>query len=110
AVVAPASVVQRGPEGSYAFVVEDDMSVQMRPVKVAFIEQQDAVIESGLQPGEKIVVDGQYKLQPGSKIRPADAQGTNAPASTGNLQTSTNRNGGKRQGGQGGDWKKKQQP
>ncbi|MDB6058673.1 MAG: transporter [Verrucomicrobiales bacterium] len=110
AIVVPASVVQRGPEGSYAFVVEDDMSVQMRPVKVAYIEQQDAVIDSGLQPGEKIVVDGQYKLQPGSKIRPAETQGTNAPPGRVNSQNSTNRAGGKRQVGEGGgDWKKKQQ-
>ena len=106
--VVQASVVQRGPEGSYAFVVEDDMSVKMQPVKVAFIEQQDAVIESGLQPGEKIVVDGQYKLQPGSKIRPAESKSTNAPASNVNGRSSTNR-AGKHQGGQGGDWQKKQQ-
>jgi membrane fusion protein, multidrug efflux system len=106
-VVVPASVVQRGPEGSYAFVVEDD-SVQMRPVKVAFVEQQDAVIESGLNPGEKVVVDGQYKLQPGSKIRPTEPQGTNVPVGHANGQSSTNHTGGKRQGG-GGDWKKKQQ-
>lgn len=107
AVVVPASVVQRGPEGSYAFVVDEDMSVQMRPVKVAYIEQQDAVIDSGLHPGEKIVTDGQYKLQPGSKIRPAEALATNAPPDAAKSQTSTNRTGGKRQGG--GDWKKKQQ-
>jgi multidrug efflux system membrane fusion protein len=106
AVVVPASVVQRGPEGSYAFVSDEDMTVQMRPVKVGFIEDQDAVIDSGLNAGEKVVVDGQYKLQPGSKIRPADVPGTNAPMGNVSGQNSTNRAGGKRQGG---DWKKKQQ-
>lgn len=108
AIVVPASVVQRGPEGSYAFVVQDDMTVEMRPVKVAFIEKLDAVIDSGLQPGEKVVVDGQYKLQPGSQIKVAEPTGTNAPAINANSQNSTNRAGGKKQG-QGGDWKKRQQ-
>jgi multidrug efflux system membrane fusion protein len=102
AIVVPASVVQRGPEGSYAFVAGDDMSVQMRPVKVAFVEGPDAVIESGLQPGEKVVVDGQYKLQPGAQIRPADAtRGTNAPMGNMKSQSSTNRARGKRQGTEG---------
>ena len=79
AIVVPASVVQRGPEGSYAFVVQDDMTVEMRPVKVAFIEKLDAVIDSGLQPGEKVVVDGQYKLQPGSQIEGCRANRNERP-------------------------------
>jgi multidrug efflux system membrane fusion protein len=71
--VVPASVVQRGPEGSYAFVVKDDMSVEMRKIKVGPIEKDQALIEDGLQPGELVVVDGQYKLQAGSKVRPAES-------------------------------------
>jgi multidrug efflux system membrane fusion protein len=74
-IVVPASVVQRGPEGAYAFVVNDDMSVKMATLKVAQIDQGQALIDSGLSPGEKVVVDGQYKLQPGSKVRPAEAPG-----------------------------------
>lgn len=71
--VVPASVVQRGPEGAYAFVVNDDMTVKMSPVQVAQIDQGQALIDSGLSPGERVVVDGQYKLQPGSKIKPTEA-------------------------------------
>ena len=71
--VVPASVVQRGPEGAYAFVVNDDLTVKMSPVQVAQIDQGQALIDSGLSPGERVVVDGQYKLQPGSKIKPAEA-------------------------------------
>ncbi len=67
--VVPASVVQRGPDGAYAFVIKSDLTVEMRPVTVARIEQGEALIESGLQAGERVVVDGQYKLQPGSKVR-----------------------------------------
>jgi multidrug efflux system membrane fusion protein len=73
--VVPSSVVQRGPEGSYAFVVKEDMSVEMRKITVGPVEKDMALIENGLAPGEQVVVDGQYKLQAGSKIRAADAKG-----------------------------------
>jgi multidrug efflux system membrane fusion protein len=67
--VVPASVVQRGPDGSYAYVIKEDLSVETRPVHVAHIEQGEALIDSGLQPGEQVVVDGQYKLQPGAHVK-----------------------------------------
>lgn len=75
-IVVPASVVQRGPEGAYAFIVNNDMSVKMAPVKVAQIDQGQALIESGLTAGQRVVVDGQYKLQPGSKVKPAESSAT----------------------------------
>jgi membrane fusion protein, multidrug efflux system len=71
--VVPASVVQRGPEGAFAFVIKEDQTVEIRPVKVAQIEQGEALIEDGLHPGERVVVDGQYKLQRGSRIKTADS-------------------------------------
>ncbi len=71
--VVPASVIQRGPQGPYAFVIKDDETVEIRPVKVAQIEQNEALLDDGLQPGERVVVDGQYKLQPGSKVKIPDA-------------------------------------
>jgi multidrug efflux system membrane fusion protein len=67
--VVPASVIQRGPEGAYAFVIKEDLTVQIRPVKVSQIEQGQALIDDGLQPGERVVVDGQYKLQVGSRVK-----------------------------------------
>ncbi len=72
-VVVPASVVQRGPEGAFAFVIKTDQTVEMRALKVAQIENGLALIDDGLQPGEHVVVDGQYKLQPGSKVKPGGA-------------------------------------
>ena len=71
--VVPASVVQRGPEGSYAFVIKDDQTVAVQPVKVAQIENGEALIDEGLQPGQEVVVDGQYRLQPGSKVQKTQA-------------------------------------
>jgi multidrug efflux system membrane fusion protein len=67
--VVPASVVQRGPQGAFAFVIQGDDTVEMRPVKVGQIEQGQALIEDGLQAGERVVADGQYKLQSGSRVK-----------------------------------------
>ena len=68
ATVVPSSVVQRGPQGTYAYVINPDKTVEMRPIKVAQTENNQALIDSGLQPGEQVVVDGQYKLQPGAHV------------------------------------------
>ena len=61
----PASVVQQGSKGPYAYVVNPDNTVSIRPIKVAQISDGQALIDSGLKPNEQVVVDGQYKLQPG---------------------------------------------
>ncbi|SEF10259.1 membrane fusion protein, multidrug efflux system [Rhizobiales bacterium GAS191] len=64
----PASVVQQGPQGAYAYVVNPDGSVAIRPIKVAQISDGQALIDSGLEANEQVVVDGQYKLQPGTHV------------------------------------------
>lgn len=71
--VVPASVIQRGPEGSYAFVIKADQSVEVRPVTVAQIEAGQALIDEGLRGGEQVVVDGQYRLQTGSRVKLASS-------------------------------------
>src|SRR3954468_7808377 len=64
----PASVVQQGPNGPYAYVVKPDDTVAIRPLKVAQITGGEALIDSGLKAGEQVVVDGQYRLQPGTHV------------------------------------------
>jgi multidrug efflux system membrane fusion protein len=64
----PASVVQQGPQGAYAYVINPDSSVATRPIKVAQISEGQALIDSGLQANEQVVTDGQYKLQPGVHV------------------------------------------
>jgi multidrug efflux system membrane fusion protein len=64
----PASVVLQGPKGPYAYVVNPDSTVAIRPVKVAQIADGQALIDSGLNASEQVVVDGQYKLQPGTHV------------------------------------------
>ena len=64
----PASVVLQGPQGAYVYVINTDSSVAIRPVKVAQIWEGQALVDSGLQADEQVVVDGQYKLQPGTHV------------------------------------------
>ncbi|WP_213736206.1 efflux RND transporter periplasmic adaptor subunit [Bradyrhizobium sp. dw_411] len=63
-----AAVVQQGPDGPYAYVVNPDNTVAIHPIKVAQISDGQALIESGLEANEQVVVDGQYKLQPGTRV------------------------------------------
>jgi membrane fusion protein, multidrug efflux system len=65
----PAGAVQQGPQGSYLYVIGQNQSAEVRPVTVAQISEGQALIDSGLKPNETVVVDGQYKLQPGLHVR-----------------------------------------
>ncbi len=78
-IVVPASVVQRGPQGPYAYVIKADQTAELRPIKVSQIESGLALIDEGLTPGEKVVVDGQYKLQPGGKVDDSSVPRGNRP-------------------------------
>ena len=60
--------MQQGPQGAYAYVINPDSSVAIRPIKVAQISEGQALIDSGLKANEQVVVDGQYKLQPGAHV------------------------------------------
>jgi len=64
-----ASAVQQGPNGPYVYVIDSNSKVENRPVKVAQISGGQALVDSGLQANEQVVVDGQYKLQPGTRVR-----------------------------------------
>src|SRR5271155_3690010 len=64
----PAAVAQEGPNGPYAYVVKPDLTVEPRPIKVAQISNGQALIDSGLRANEQVVIDGQYKLQPGAHV------------------------------------------
>jgi membrane fusion protein, multidrug efflux system len=70
AVTIAARALQRGPNGEYLFVIKPDMTVEIRNVEVAEVEQGLAAIGKGLTAGEQVVVDGQYRLDQGSKVNP----------------------------------------
>ncbi|HUA56195.1 MAG TPA: efflux RND transporter periplasmic adaptor subunit [Candidatus Sulfotelmatobacter sp.] len=77
-VTVPAQVVQRGPSGTYAYVIKPDDTVEMHDIKVLQIRDGIAVISTGLTAGERVVVDGQYKLRPGVRVDTATAGGDKA--------------------------------
>jgi multidrug efflux system membrane fusion protein len=64
----PAGVVQQGQQGVYAYVIKPDNTVEKRNITVAQVSNGQALIDSGLAANEQVVVDGQYKLQPGSHV------------------------------------------
>jgi multidrug efflux system membrane fusion protein len=82
----PASVVQQGAKGPYAYVVNPDSTVAIRPIKVAQISDGQALIDSGLKANEQVVVDGQYKLQPGTHVTILHGQAAQEAAAQDALQ------------------------
>jgi membrane fusion protein, multidrug efflux system len=77
--VVPASVVQRGPQGTFAYVINQNKTAEMRPIKVGQVEGGLALIEDGLKEGEQVVVDGYYKLQPGAQVDITNPQPNQSP-------------------------------
>jgi len=74
AVLVPATAIQRGPEATFVFVVDEDDTVQTRNVVTGTIEAGMASIDRGLSPGETVVIEGVDKLQHGAKVRPTPAE------------------------------------
>jgi multidrug efflux system membrane fusion protein len=68
AILVPAQAVQAGQNGQFVFVVKPDLSAEFRPVTVGATLNGETVIEKGIQPGEKVVTDGQLRLVPGAKV------------------------------------------
>jgi len=68
ATVVPPVAVQRGPRGAFVFVVDDELRARRRPVTVGHEDVVAAIIAEGLQPGERVVVDGASRLSDGTKV------------------------------------------
>jgi membrane fusion protein, multidrug efflux system len=85
--VIPSAAVQRGQQGTYVFVVKPDKTAEVRQVAVSLTQNNVSSIASGLAPGDVVVVDGQDKLQAGSKVEPRPA--TNGNGGNRTAQTST---------------------
>ena len=74
ATIVPSVAIQRGSQGPFTYVVKPDQTVAMRPVTVGPTQGDDAAIESGLAPGDLVVVDGADKLRDGAKVEVQTAQ------------------------------------
>jgi membrane fusion protein, multidrug efflux system len=73
----PVRAVQQGPDGPFVFVAGSNRVIVKRPVKVSLLSKVTAIVDAGLQPGEMVVTDGQYRIQSGTVVdilaSPADA-------------------------------------
>ncbi len=83
--VVPQDAVQHGPDGLFVYTVGGDNKVDIKPVKVSQQDKALAVVTAGLQPGDKVVTQGQSRLQKGTLIKPTNAaptENTPSPATT----------------------------
>jgi len=67
-VAVPLTAVQQGPDGPYAFIVDQNRRVQKRALKVGVLTKTVAIIDDGLQSGDLVVTEGQYRIQAGTIV------------------------------------------
>jgi multidrug efflux system membrane fusion protein len=75
AIVVPSQAVQTGQSGQYVYVVKDDLTVESRPITVGRAHGSLAVVAKGLEPGERVVTDGQLRLSPGARVEIKSSEG-----------------------------------
>jgi multidrug efflux system membrane fusion protein len=72
--VVAGAAVQRNQDGTYAWVIRPDGTAEVRPIKIATIQDDDALVSGGLAPGDRIVTSGQSRLRPGAKVAVSGAK------------------------------------
>ena len=83
AIVVPSAAIQRGPQGTFAYVVKADKTAEVRPVTVALEQGSLSAIAQGLAEGEIVVTDGQDKLKAGMTVDVSAALGARQGAGAG---------------------------
>ncbi|HEV7474476.1 MAG TPA: efflux RND transporter periplasmic adaptor subunit [Pyrinomonadaceae bacterium] len=82
AVLIPANAPQMSAKGSFVYVVKQDSTAEQRQVTLGQRQQDLVVVESGVQPGERVVTNGQLGVTPGGKVAVEQPRDANAPAAT----------------------------
>jgi len=80
AIAVPTSAIQRGAPGTFVYVIKDDGTVTVRPVKTGAVDGDLTAITDGLTAGERVVADGSDKLREGARVEAIDR--TAPPRST----------------------------
>jgi multidrug efflux system membrane fusion protein len=80
ATIVPATAVQRGAQGTFVYVLKDDRTVSLRPVKIGVTEGANVAVDSGVSPGEVVVVEGSDRLRDGAKAEVPDPASRGAAA------------------------------
>jgi membrane fusion protein, multidrug efflux system len=68
ALTIPLAALQRGPAGLFTWVIGADDKAQMRPIRTGAPADDVAIVAEGLDPGERVVTEGYYRLQPGARV------------------------------------------
>src|SRR5581483_3394420 len=68
AIVIPTAALQTSQSGTFVYVINQDLTAQPQPVKIGWNVGDETVIASGVQPGQRVVTDGQLRLTPGTKV------------------------------------------
>src|SRR6185369_8259553 len=71
-VIVPSAAIQRGPQGTFVYVVKADKTVELRPVTIGVSQGSDTSVTKGLEPGELVVADGAERLREGSRVEPTN--------------------------------------
>jgi membrane fusion protein, multidrug efflux system len=79
-VVVPTAAIQRGPNGTLVYVLRDDSTVTVRPVKLSQQDEIQSVVDAGLQAGERVVTTGFARLTEGTAVTASIAEDSGAPA------------------------------
>ncbi|MEO5362351.1 MAG: MdtA/MuxA family multidrug efflux RND transporter periplasmic adaptor subunit [Magnetococcus sp. DMHC-8] len=69
ALLIPSAALQRGRKGTHVYLVREDQTVVLQPVKVGLVQGESIAIDEGLKEGDKVVVEGVDKLRDGSRIQ-----------------------------------------
>jgi multidrug efflux system membrane fusion protein len=80
ALTIPAAALQRGPDGMFAYVVQSDSTVGVRPLKVTLLDENTVIVDSGLSAGERVVTTNVYRLEPGTTVRVNAAAAARKPS------------------------------
>lgn len=89
AILIPQRAVQQGPMGSLVYIVDSDEKIQARSIRASQWRGTDWLIEDGLQPGERIVVEGFFRILPGVQVRAIPSQKETLPSIPSPKETAT---------------------
>ena len=84
AVLVPVAAPQMSAKGSFVYVVKQDLTAEQRPVSLGQRQGDLIVVENGVEPGERVVINGQVGVTPGGKVRIEQSRDEASPATDGN--------------------------
>ena len=86
----PSAAVQRGPEGTFTYVIKPDSTVEARPIDIGAETGDITQVKKGLALNERVVISNQYRLQPGTRVQITEANPASEAKAPGNAAKTAN--------------------